>query len=113
MVGKVISLHGNQDVPENPLKLAENAPMFCTHESISIDKHARSITCTKCGANLDPFDFLAKSAATVERAWASYKYAKNAESEISERLTLLKKQENNLRAQVKRLQEKVPTISRL
>jgi hypothetical protein len=99
--------------PENPLKLAEHTPMFCSHESISIDKHARSITCTKCGANLDPFDFLAKSAATVERAWASYKYAKNAESEVSERVALLKKQEHNLRAQVKRLQEKVPTISRL
>lgn len=114
MDGNVINLRGKQpdaDEPENPLKLVERRTFFCAHESVQIDSHSRSIACTKCGANIDPFDFLEKSAKTIERAWSSYKYAKNAEEEVIKRVDLLKKQEKNLRAQVQRLQGKVPKIS--
>ena len=114
MNDNVVNLRGNkqsEDDHENPLKLVEHNSIFCTHGSVRIDGHSRSIACVKCGANIDPFDFLEKSAKTIERAWASYKYAKKAEEEVNERIELLKKQEKNLRAQVQRLQGKVPKIS--
>ena len=114
MTDNVMQLPSAQTLPENPLALAARHPSFCSHDAVVLDVHTRTVNCanTKCGAVLDPFNFLVNNAATIERAWSSHREAMRQANEVAERVTLLKKEEQRLRSMVKRLQEKVPVIGR-
>lgn len=108
MSDNVTQFPGAGDLPENPLQLAPRNPGWCSHDSVILDEHARTVTCAnlKCGAVLDPFNFLQSNAHTIQRAWASYKHVSAQAFEIAERVSVLKKEEQRLRGMVKRLQEK-------
>lgn len=98
-----------RELPENlttvePRRPSE--PYFCEHPAIRLNEHDRTVHCAKCGAALDPFNFLLKEAKTIQRAWENHSHATKAVSELNERVDVLKKEEKRLRAQVKRLQEK-------
>ena len=101
---------GAGDLPENPLQI-EPRPAgvyFCRHDAVTLDEHTRTIKCAdpKCGAILDPFGFLMSHARTIERAWSAHAHAMRQANEIAERVSVLKKEEQRLRAMVKRLQDK-------
>lgn len=104
----VHALPGADGLPANPLQLAPRRLHFCSHADVLLDEHTRTITCSdpKCGAVLDPFSFLLSNAQTIQRAWSNYKHVSAQASEIAERVHALKKEEQRLRAMVKRLQEK-------
>ncbi len=113
MADNVQQFPGAQALPDNPLELAPRRPGWCGHESVTLDEHTRTVICAdpKCGATLDPFGFLVSNAHTIQRAWSAYKQAMRQANEVAERVTTLKKEEQRLRAQVKRLQEKVPVLN--
>jgi len=99
-----------EPLPENPIGIAPRPSSPCYHESVILDEHERSVHCRECDATLDAFDFLQRSARTLQRAWQNYAHVQREVRAIDERLTELKKQEKRLRAQVKRLQEKVAPL---
>mgnify|MGYP000328965747 FL=1 len=93
--------------------MAPRQPGWCSHEAVTLDEHTRTIVCAnvKCGAVLDPFNFLANQGNTIQRAWSAYRQAMQQANEVAERVSVLKKEEQRLRAMVKRLQEKVPVLN--
>lgn len=97
------------DMPENLMQIAPRNPALpyhCGHEAIRLDPHERSVACARCGANLDPFQFLLNNAMTIQRAWQQHAEAKLKVSELYDRIELLGKEEKRLRATVRRLQDK-------
>lgn len=108
MTDNVTLFPGSSNLPENPMKMAPRHPGWCRHDAVVIDEHTRTIQCAdpKCGAALDPFDFIRNQANTIGRAWEAYKHVQRENHDAAERLTVLKKEEQRLRSMVKRLQEK-------
>lgn len=96
------------DLPENPLQIAERPPGWCSHESVMLDEQTRTVRCANlnCGAVLDPFAFLLNNAQLIRRAWQAHAQAMRSANEVAERVSALKKEEQRLRAMIKRLQEK-------
>jgi hypothetical protein len=95
-------------LPENPLQIAQRPPGWCSHASVLLDQHTRTIHCAdpKCGAALDAFDFLLSNAQMIERAWQNHHQVSRQAHEIADRVHVLKKEEQRLRAMIKRLQDK-------
>lgn len=108
MNDNVTPFPGGAELPENPLQIAPRHLHWCTHSAIVLDPHTRSVQCAdlKCGAVLDPFDYLMGNARTLQTAWSNYRDASREAAEVAERVSVLKKEEQRLRAMVKRLQEK-------
>jgi cell shape-determining protein MreC len=112
MSDNVRAFPGNSELPENPLQMTPPRYGFCAHASIVLDDHTRSLSCSdpKCGAVLDPFDYLRQNASTLQRAWSNYRHVNAQAHEIAERVSVLKKEEQRLRAMLKRLQEKTGAV---
>lgn len=108
----VTALPGAAGLPENPLQVAPRPLHWCSHPAVIIDEHTRSIRCAdvKCGAVLDAFDYLRANAHTIQRAWDSHRQVMRQANEVAERVHHLKKEEQRLRAMVKRLQEKTGAV---
>lgn len=106
---KVVHAFPGSDLPENPLQIEPRnsaLPYHCEHGSVRLNEHDRAIHCAKCGAALDPFNFVLSNARTIQRAWDSYRAASKIIAELNDRIGTLKKEEKRLRAQVKRLSDK-------
>jgi hypothetical protein len=108
MSDDIIKAFPGHTLPENPLAIAPRHPEYCSHEAVLLDQHNRTVICAnlKCGATLDPFSFLLSNARTIESAWSSYRQVQNQVKEVTERVHALKKEEQRLRAMLKRLQDK-------
>lgn len=113
MNDNVLKFPGAHALPENPMEMAPRRLGYCNHESVTLDEHTRTVTCAdpKCGAALDPFNFLASNGNTIQRAWSAYRQAMQQANKVAERVSVLKKEEQRLREIVKRLQEKVPVLN--
>ena len=94
------------DIPENPITVAPRPYDFCSHETIRIDAHARVVTCGKCKAVLDPFEYLLNNAQHLQSAWQSHHEVYRKAREIGERVHELKKEEQRLKSRVKTLENK-------
>jgi hypothetical protein len=106
---KVIHAFPTSELPENVMAVEPRRagdPYFCAHPAIRLNEHDRTVHCAKCGAALDPFNFLLHETKTIQRAWESHRHVTTKVNELNERVTVLAKEEKRLRAQVKRLQEK-------
>jgi uncharacterized small protein (DUF1192 family) len=105
---KVVHAFPSAELPDNLMQIEKrkDVPMFCQHENVRLDAHDRSIHCAKCGAALDPFNFLLSNAKTIQLAWENHRMVMDKVREINERINVLSKEEKRLRAQVKRHQEK-------
>ena len=106
------SLPGVESIPECPMELisSHNKQLYhCDHASLIIDVHERSIRCAKCGASLDPFDYLAGTGQQIQRAWADYKSVRSRIQDFNESIARLQREEKRLKALVKRLQDKSAT----
>lgn len=112
MTDNVTQFPGAEALPENPLQLAPRPPGWCRHDSVLLDEHTRTVRCAdpKCGAVLDPFDFLRSNARTIQSAWSAYAQTMRQANEVAERVHALKKEEQRLRAMVKRLQDKSGSV---
>lgn len=105
----VIQAFPKPELPAQTITVADQPPgkkMFCQHARLSIDTHERQITCGDCGQALDPFTFLHQNAMVLQRAWQDHAYVKRELGEMQDRVSSLKKEEQRLRAMVKRLGEK-------
>jgi hypothetical protein len=109
----VIQAFSKPELPTQTITVAAQPPgkkMFCQHARLSIDAHERLISCADCGQVLDPFQFLHQNAMTLQRAWQDHAYVKQELGEMQDRVSSLKKEEQRLRAMVKRLSEKTGTF---
>lgn len=108
----ITALPGAAGLPDNPLAMAPRPPHWCSHAAVIVDQHSRSIRCadTRCGAALDAFDFLLTNAQLIERAWMNHREVSRQAREVTERVHALKKEEQRLRAMIKRLQEKTGAV---
>lgn len=106
MSNDVIRQFPGTELPENLMVIAPRQPGFCQHEKVTLDEHTRTVTCAKCGAVIDPFNFLLHNAKTIQMAWQHHRMAMHKVQEITERVDMLKREENRLRGIVKRLQSK-------
>lgn len=109
----VIRPFPTNELPENLVQIAPkptHLPYSCEHGSVRLDEHDRSVQCTKCGAMLDPFNFILRQARTLQSAWDNYKYVRRELSEVTDRVTYLKKEEQRIKARLKRLQTKTDTL---
>jgi hypothetical protein len=108
----VTAFPGGADLPENPMQIAPKHLTWCSHDAVILDGHTRTMQCAdpKCGAALDPFTFLLKQVHTIESAWNAHKQAMRQANEVADRVTVLKREEQRLRAMVKRLQEKTGAV---
>ena len=108
MSDNVTTFPGGVELPENTMQVAPRQPGWCQHTSIVLDEHTRSIQCAdpKCGATLDAFNYLLYNARSISHAWSSHRQVMQQANEVAQRVAVLKKEEQRLRAMVKRLQEK-------
>lgn len=108
----VTPLPGAAGLPENPLKPAERHPHYCWHAAVIVDAHTRTVRCAdvKCGAVLDAFDYLHSNAMSIQRAWEAHRQVMRQVNEVTERVHQLKREEQRLRAMVKRLQDKTGAV---
>lgn len=106
---KVVQAFPATELPENLMAIEARpagVPYFCAHEAVTLNEHDRMVNCTRCGAALEPFNFLLSNARTIQMAWSNHREATRKVSELNDRIAILAKEEKRLRAQVKRLQEK-------
>lgn len=109
----VIHAFPTTELPDNPILIAPKppgVPYHCHHQEIRLDAHDRTVQCAKCGAILDPFNFLMNQAATLQMAWANYHQVRRELSEVHDRVIHLKKEEQRIKARLKRQQEKLSTV---
>jgi len=106
MSDDVIRQFPGVELPDNPMAIAQRKPGFCQHDKIVLDEHMRTVTCAQCGAALDAFVFLLNNARTIQIAWQHHHGVMQKVREIGDRVDALKREEQRLRAIVKRLQEK-------
>lgn len=112
MTDNVTAFPGAPDLPDNPMQMAPRHPGWCRHDAVVLDDHNRTIQCAdpKCGAVLDPFTFLLAQAHTISNAWDAHRRAMREANDVAARVTVLKREEQRLRAMVKRLQEKTGSV---
>ncbi|WP_343724876.1 hypothetical protein [Herbaspirillum huttiense] len=107
----VVSFPGvPQEVPEQTITLEKQPFNMCQHAKISLDSHQRLVNCAQCGAVLDPFEYLVKNAVVLRRAWTDHASVKHVLADMNDRAAALKKEEQRLKASVRRLKEKQPVI---
>lgn len=98
-----------EDIPPCPMDVKSSSPVYhCSHPSLEIDTHERSIRCTKCGAMLDPFDYLAKNGLSIQEAWRNHDLMRRRIREMHESIERLTKEEKRLKAAIRRAKEKMP-----
>ncbi len=110
MADVIQAFPASTELPDNPMEIAPRLPGWCSHDEVLLDQHDRIVSCRKCSAVLEPFDFLLGNATTIQRAWSAYREVNRKAAEVQERLTALKKEEQRLRAMVKRLQDKTGSV---
>lgn len=106
MTADVTPFPGSGELPENLLQVEPRQPGYCSHDTLRVNLHARTIACSHCGAVLDAFDYVAQNAQHMARAWQMHDNVKHQVDELQNRLTALKAEEKRLRDRVKRLKEK-------
>ena len=98
------------DIGESPMTVKPSYN-YCKHDRIEADEHSRTLICHDCGATLDAFDFVRRSAATIQQAWSRYAHLQQQATELVGRVDALKKEEQRIKSRIKTARDKVPTIS--
>jgi hypothetical protein len=79
----------------------------CRHRPATIDVDKRILSCDKCGANLDPFDFLAGLSHDFDLYTVPLERLKRELDATAAKLEETKRQERNAKARLKRLKAKL------
>jgi len=99
---KVIHAFPSKELPECPVTI-ERRVGYCQHQSINLIEHDRQVVCTKCGATLDPFDYLLHEARAISYGWEKYREVIRLIEERRKQLADLDKEKKRLQGQVRRL----------
>jgi hypothetical protein len=99
------------DIGEPPMTVKRENFNFCKHDRIECDEHTRTLICHDCGSTLDAFNFVRKSALTIQNAWSRYSQVQKQASELVERVDALKKEEQRIKSRIRTARDKVPIIS--
>lgn len=75
---------------------------YCRHYQLYVVEKYRHLECRKCGAIIDPFDFLFSWACEDYHLDANRKHLKKECRRLSDGLKELKRQERNIKARIKR-----------
>lgn len=81
-------------------------PQHCLCLQVYVDEHTRTIECKSCGRVMDPFDFLMKAARKQNNTVFEIKASQQALGKLQEDIKNLRRERQNLKAQVGRLQRK-------
>jgi len=88
----------------------DNLPYRCTHMKLQVDSHHRSLTCRRCGAVVDPFDWISSVAAGETKVEWELKELRREITDHRQGLEKLKKEEVNTRARIRNAQFKLNDI---
>ncbi|MBK5072552.1 hypothetical protein I2492_05955 [Budviciaceae bacterium CWB-B4] len=98
----------NADIKEMlNVSKAKKGEVYCHHELIEINEHQRSVTCRRCKAVVDPFDWInsvAKKEANI--AWELTSLRREIKSH-REGLEKLKREETNCKARIRTAKAKL------
>lgn len=76
---------------------------FCPHYQVIADQETRQVYCERCGAILDPFEFIYRSACMEDCHFSNLSMIKVEIKKLQEQQQELTKQINNLKSQRRRL----------
>ena len=95
----------NKVIKFKPIKLpvASKKVESCSHPQILLDPGYRVVECKKCNQIIDPFDYLMEWAEGDRQLNDMRKRIKTEIKKISGRLELLKKEERNIKARIRRV----------
>jgi|GEM_PF-2054991 len=82
----------------------ENLPRHCNHMSIYVDDHYRQLTCRRCGAVVDAFDWISKVTDGEDKVDWELKGLRREIADHRAGLEKLKCEEVNCRARIKTAQ---------
>jgi hypothetical protein len=100
---KIIRAFPSKEVPDCPVSFDDRHHSFCEHPAINLNTHDRLITCSKCGATLDPFAYLVSEAIAIRRGWDRYRQVQHMIAERQQQLADLDREKKRLQGQVRRL----------
>ena len=99
---KVIHAFPSRDLPECPVSI-EQRHIYCRHDEISLVPHDRAVVCRKCGATLDPFDYLMKEAQAIRSGWEHYRQVMRLVEERRQQVADLDKEKKRLQGRIRTL----------
>jgi hypothetical protein len=99
---KVIHAFPARELPDCPVEI-EQRLRLCSHAAIRLIPHDRQVSCSSCGATLDPFDYLMKEAEAIRRGWQGYQHACRLIEEKRQQVADLEKQKKRLQGQIRTL----------
>lgn len=79
----------------------------CLCRQIFVDEQTRTIQCQSCSRVIDPFDYLMKSAKKQQNTVFEIEASRKTLGELQEQIQDLRRERQNLKAQVDRLRKKV------
>lgn len=88
------------------LKKDEGIPLYCRHDKIIIDDHARIINCQQCGKVVDPYDYVLALASKEARLFASLAQLKKEQQELMATREKLKNDVRNAKARLKAVHQR-------
>lgn len=94
------------ELPELPVEV-ERSRAYCNHPTIRLIEQDRQVVCLKCGAQLDPFNYLLAEAVALARGWQNYRELAARHRDLAEQVKKLEAERKRLTAANKRLQDKV------
>lgn len=88
----------------------DNLPYRCMHMKLHVDSHHRSLTCRRCGAIVDPFDWINSVADGETKVEWELKALRREITDHREGLERLKREEVNTRARIRNAQFKLNDV---
>jgi hypothetical protein len=89
----------------------EHAPYRCGHVNVLVDEHLRQLSCRRCGAVVDAFDWINARAEGEQKIDWELKSLRREVVEHREGLEKLKREELNTRNRIKNAEGKLAKIS--
>jgi hypothetical protein len=89
----------------------DGIPYHCTHMGILVDKHFRQLTCRRCGAVVDAFDWIYAVTAGETKIDLELRSLRREIQDHREGLEKLKREEVNCRARIKNAQFRLNDVN--
>lgn len=78
---------------------------YCDHKSVEVEPDARILSCVKCGAFIDPFEYILQLAYKERNVHGWIDQLEDERKQLWDERDKLKSQVSYLRTQVKKLKE--------
>lgn len=103
----------NADIKDmrNFVEVDEHLSRRCHHDAVEVSEHERKVTCRKCGAVVDAFDYLLSLAKGETKLDWELRLLRGEIKQHREGLEKLKREEVNCRARIKTSQFRLNDIN--